>query len=133
MAKPGQGRAGPTQRQLRVGETVRRALADILMRGEHHEPALEGFSITVSEVRVSPDLRQGTVYVMPLGGRGSEQAIEALATARGRLRQLVGRSLATKTTPALTFVLDPSFDRMDETRAMLAQDVVRRDLTPPED
>ncbi|MEO1456090.1 MAG: 30S ribosome-binding factor RbfA [Pseudomonadota bacterium] len=121
---------GPSQRQLRVGETVRRALADILMRGEHHEPALEGLSVTVAEVRCSPDLRQATAYVMPLGGRDTERAIEALTEARGRLRLLVGRALTMKYTPELRFVLDESFDRMDETRRILNQDTVRRDLDP---
>ncbi|MEM6487409.1 MAG: 30S ribosome-binding factor RbfA [Pseudomonadota bacterium] len=125
-AVPG-GRA-QSQRQLRVGETVRRALADILTRGEHHDPALEGVSVTVSEVRCSPDLRHATVYVMPLGGRDVGQTLEALAGARGRLRLLVGRALTTKRTPDLRFVADGSFDRMDETRAMLAQPAVQRDL-----
>lgn len=122
------GPGGQSQRQLRVGETVRRTLSDILMRGDHHEPALEGISLTVSEVRCSPDLRHATVYVMPLGGRGEAAALEALAGARGRLRQLVGNRMTTKRTPDLEFRLDPSFDRMDETRAMLAQPAVRRDL-----
>ncbi|MEL6196851.1 MAG: 30S ribosome-binding factor RbfA [Pseudomonadota bacterium] len=119
---------GQSQRQLRVGESVRRALAAIIARGEHHEPALEGRSITVSEVRVSPDLRQATVFVMPLGGADTEETIAALTTARGRLRQLVGKAMTTKNTPDLRFVLDESFDRMDETRTMLAQDSVKRDL-----
>lgn len=119
---------GPSQRQLRVGETVRRRLSEILMRGDHHEPALEGFSLTVTEVRPSPDLRQATVYVMPLGGRGAEAAAEALTAARGRLRSLVGRDLALRHVPELRFVVDPAFDRMDETRRLLDQDAVRRDL-----
>jgi ribosome-binding factor A len=120
--------AGPTQRQRRVGEAVRRALSDILMRGEAHEPDLEGLSLTVTEVRPSPDLRQATVYVMPLGGREPERALEALTKARGRLRGLVGRRIETRQTPELRFVLDASFDRMDETRALLSQERVRRDL-----
>ncbi|MEO1316759.1 MAG: 30S ribosome-binding factor RbfA [Pseudomonadota bacterium] len=119
---------GPSQRQLRAGELVRRALSDILLRGEHHEPALEGHSITVSEARLSPDLRQATVYVMPLGGRGEEAAHEALTGARGRLRKLIGSRLEMKQTPELHFTLDTSFDRMDETRRLLNQDAVRRDL-----
>ncbi|MEM6943389.1 MAG: 30S ribosome-binding factor RbfA [Pseudomonadota bacterium] len=120
---------GPSQRQLRAGETVRRALSEILLRGEHHEPALEGTSITVSEVRLSPDLRQATVFVMPLGGKDVEAAVEALTGARGRLRKLVGGRLEMKQTPELHFVLDASFDRMDETRRLLSQDEVRRDLS----
>ncbi|MEM7497904.1 MAG: 30S ribosome-binding factor RbfA [Pseudomonadota bacterium] len=129
MAKNAASQKGmPSQRQLRAGELVRRALSDILMRGEHHEPALEGHSITVSEARLSPDLRQATVYVMPLGGRGVEEALEALIAARGRLRKLVGGRLEMKQTPELHFVLDTSFDRMDETRRLLDQESVRRDL-----
>ena len=128
MSRHGTSRNEPSQRQLRAGETVRRALSDILMRGEHHDPDLEGLSITVAEVRVSPDMRQATVYVMPLGGRDAEAAVEALTRARGELRRLVGRQLTMKYTPDLRFVLDTQFDRMDETRAMLSQEAVRRDL-----
>ncbi|MEL6335644.1 MAG: 30S ribosome-binding factor RbfA [Pseudomonadota bacterium] len=128
VRRRGDNDAGQSQRQLRVGETVRRALSEILMRGEHHEPALEGVSITVTEVRVSPDLRQATVYVMPLGGKGEAAALEALGAARGRLRQRVAQRMTTKNTPDLEFRRDPSFDRMDETRALLSQEEVRRDL-----
>jgi ribosome-binding factor A len=128
MSRHGKSHNEPSQRQLRAGETVRRALSDILMRGEHHDPDLEGLSITVAEVRVSPDMRQATVYVMPLGGRDAEAAVEALTRARGELRRLVGRQLTMKYTPDLRFVLDTQFDRMDETRAMLSQEAVRRDL-----
>jgi ribosome-binding factor A len=98
------------------------------MRGEAHEPDLEGLSLTVTEVRPSPDLRQATVYVMPLAGREPERALDALTRARGRLRGLVGRRIETRSTPELRFVLDESFDRFDETRALLDQDRVRRDL-----
>lgn len=120
--------AGPSQRQLRVGETVRRALSDILMRGEHHRPDLEGVSITVAEVRVSPDMRQATAYVMPLGGREQDRVLAALRDARGELRRLVGRQLTMKHTPELGFELDTSFDKMDETRELLNREAVRRDL-----
>jgi ribosome-binding factor A len=70
--------SGPTQRQLRVGETIRRALADILIRGDHHEPDLEGVPITVGEVRCTSDLRIATVFVMPLGGRDAERVMAGL-------------------------------------------------------
>lgn len=119
---------GPSQRQLRVGETVRRSLSEILARGEHHEPDLENVPVTVSEVRISPDMRQATAYVMPLGGRDAEKVLAALTRARGELRRLVGRQLTMKYTPELRFELDPTFDRMDETRRMLSDDRVRRDL-----
>lgn len=119
---------GPSQRQLRVGEVVRRALSEILTRGEHHSADLMGVSITVSEVRPSPDLRVATVYVLPLGGRDAEAVLAALEKDRGELRHLVARRVRLKYAPELRFVIDESFDRMDETRRMLAEDRVRRDL-----
>jgi ribosome-binding factor A len=118
---------GPTQRQLRVGETIRRALAEILTRGEHHEPDLEGVPITVGEVRCSPDLKVATAYVMPLGGRDAERVLEALERAKGELRRQVTRAVNLKFSPELRFRLDETFDRMDDTRRMLSQDRVRRD------
>jgi len=120
--------SGPTQRQLRVGETIRRALADILIRGDHHEPDLDGVPITVGEVRCSPDLRVATVYVMPLGGRDTERVLAALDRARFELRHQVTRSVNLKFSPELRFKLDETFDRMDETRRILGDERVRRDL-----
>ncbi|WP_285669503.1 30S ribosome-binding factor RbfA [Paralimibaculum aggregatum] len=122
------GARGPSQRQLRVGETIRRALAEVLMRGEAHGLGMAAASITVTEVRPSPDLRQATVYVMPLGGRDPEGAIAALMEARGEIRRSVDRRLSLKYSPDLKFVIDDTFDRYDETRAMLNRDTVRRDL-----
>ncbi|MEM6548754.1 MAG: 30S ribosome-binding factor RbfA [Pseudomonadota bacterium] len=120
---------GPSQRQLRVGETIRRALSGILMRGEHHEPDLEGVSITVGEVRCSPDLRVATVYVLPLGGRDAAQVLEVLNRIRGPLRKAVSRAVTLKFAPELRFALDDTFDRMDETRRMLDDAAVKRDLS----
>jgi ribosome-binding factor A len=120
--------SGPSQRQLRVGETIRRALAQILLRGEHHEADLEGVPITVGEVRCSPDLKVATVYVMPLGGRDAEKVLAALNHARGKLRRQVTRAVNLKFSPELRFRLDETFDRMDDTRRMLSEDRVRRDL-----
>ena len=119
---------GPSQRQLRVGETIRRALADVLMRGEHHEPDLEGVPITVGEVRCSPDLKHATAYVMPLGGRDANKVLAALGRARNELRRQVTKIVNLKFSPELHFRLDETFDRMDETRRMLGEDRVRRDL-----
>jgi len=121
--------SGPSQRQLRVGETIRRALADILLRGEHHELDLDGVPITVGEVRCSPDLKVATVFVMPLGGRDAEKVLAALTHARGELRHHVARAVRLRFAPELRFRLDETFDRMDDTRRMLAEDRVRRDLT----
>lgn len=122
------GLGAQSQRQQRVGETLRRALSDILMRGEAHDPDLARHSITVTEVRASPDLRQATVYVLPLGGRDEEAALEALRRNRGALRKLVSRAVTLKYAPDLQFRRDDSFDRMDETRRLLDQETVRRDL-----
>lgn len=118
----------PSQRQLRVGETIRRALADILTRGDHHQTELEGVSITVGEVRCSPDLRVATVFVMPLGGRDVDRVLAALDRAKGELRRQVTRLVNLKFSPELRFKLDETFDRMDETRRMLNDDRVRRDI-----
>ncbi len=119
---------GPSQRQLRVGETIRRALADILMRGVLHEPDLDGVAVTVGEVRCSPDLKLATAFVLPLGGRDAERVLAALDRARGELRRQVTRAVRLKFSPELRFKLDETFDRMDDTRRMLGEGRVRRDL-----
>ncbi len=120
--------SGPSQRQLRVGEQIRRSLARILMQDELHDPDISRMSITVSEVRVSPDLRIATVYVLPLGGGHKREAIEALAKRQGRLRAMIGKLIKLRHTPELRFRADDSFDRMEETRRLLAQEAVRRDV-----
>jgi ribosome-binding factor A len=107
--------AGPSQRQLRVGETIRRALSDVLARGDVHDPELNRLSITVGEVRTSSDLKIATAYVLPLGGQGQEDVLKL------------------KFSPDLRFQLDQTFDQMDETRRMLSQDVVRRDAQAPDE
>ncbi|MEL6479289.1 MAG: 30S ribosome-binding factor RbfA [Pseudomonadota bacterium] len=127
MSKPASG-PGPSQRQLRVGEVIRRALSEILMRGELHEPELDGVSITVSEVRCSPDLRQATAFVMPLGGANADQVLTALNRTRREMRRLVNRQVTLKFSAEIHFVLDESYDRMDATRAMFARPEVARDL-----
>ncbi len=119
---------GPSQRQLRVGETIRRALADVLMRGDLHEPDLDGVTITVGEVRCSPDLKVATAFVLPLGGRDAERVLAALERAKGELRRQVTRALSLKFSPELRFRLDETFDRIDDTNRMLGQTRVRRDL-----
>ncbi|WP_027262786.1 30S ribosome-binding factor RbfA [Sedimentitalea nanhaiensis] len=119
---------GPSQRQLRVGELIRRSLSEVLMRGDVHDPDLNRLSITVGEVRTSPDLRVATAYVLPLGGQGQEDVLKLLARNKGELRRMVSKKLALKFAPDLRFQLDETFDRMDDTRRMLDQDAVRRDL-----
>ncbi|MBV1895970.1 MAG: 30S ribosome-binding factor RbfA, partial [Rhodobacteraceae bacterium] len=103
-------------------------LSDVLARGDVHDPDLNRLSITVGEVRTSPDLKIATAYVLPLGGRGQEDVLKLLARNKGELRRAISKKLALKYAPDLRFQLDETFDRMDDTRRILAQDAVRRDL-----
>ncbi|PIE06842.1 MAG: ribosome-binding factor A [Rhodobacterales bacterium] len=119
---------GASQRQLRVGELIRRTISEMLMHGDVHDPDLTRLSITISEVRVTSDMRIATVYVMPLGGEHREEAIAALARNKGALRHRVGKATALKHTPDLRFMIDETFDRMDETRRLLAEPQVRADI-----
>lgn len=98
------------------------------MRGDVHDPDLNRMSITVSEVRTSPDLRIATVYVCPLGGEGQEDVIALMARNKGELRRAVSKQLTLKFAPDLRFRIDETFDRMDETRRLFSQESVRRDL-----
>jgi ribosome-binding factor A len=120
--------SGPSQRQLRVAEVIRRALADVLARGDVHDPELSHVSITVSEVRCSPDLRHATVFVLPLGGVNTENVLAALNRNRVELRRQVTAMIDLKFSPQLAFQPDRSFDQMDRTRALLETPAVRRDL-----
>src|SRR6056297_879676 len=120
--------SGPSQRQLRVGELIRRTLSDVLARGDVHDPDLNRMSITVGEVRTSPDLKIATVYVMPLGGGQRREAIDALKRNRGELRRAIMKDMTLKYAPDLRFVIDAPFDQMDDTRRIFAQDAVRRDI-----
>ena len=126
-----QSGAGPSQRQLRVGELIRRRLSDVLSHGDVHDPELNRMSITVGEVRVSPDLKVATAYVLPLGGDHAAEALEALNRNRSELRRSVVRGLTLKYAPQLRFVLDDTFDRMDATRRMFAEERVQRDIAAP--
>lgn len=120
--------SGPSQRQLRVGELIRRTLSDVLMRADVHDPDLNRHSITVSEVRASPDLKVATAYVMPLGGHDAADALAALRRNAPELRHLVARAMTLKYAPQLRFQLDETFDRMDDTRRIFADERVRRDV-----
>lgn len=119
---------GPSQRQLRVGEQIRRTLSDILLRGDVHDPELNRHSITVGEVRSSNDLKVATAYVLPLGGQDAEDALSALRRNTRELRHLVAKSMTLKYAPELRFVLDETFDRMDDTRRLFEDEQVRRDV-----
>ncbi len=124
---------GPSQRQLRVAELIRRALSDVLARGDIHDPDLAHVSITVGEVRTSPDLRNATVFVLPLGGANTEAVLKALDRNRGELRRAVTKAVKLKFSPELKFLMDRSFDQMDETRRLLGRAEVRRDLENDEE
>ena len=128
-----QSGSGPSQRQLRVGELIRRTLSDVLARGDVHDPELNRHSITVGEVRTAPDLKVATAYVLPLGGHGADEALEALRRNARELRHLVARGMTLKYAPSLRFVLDETFDRMDDTRRILSDERVRRDVERADD
>lgn len=117
-----------SQRQLRVGELIRHALADLLARGELREPAIEGVVVTIPEVRMTPDLKLATVFVMPLGGKGTEALIEALERNRRFLRGALARRIDLKYTPDLRFRIDRSFAEGERIDRLLQSPAVRRDL-----
>jgi len=127
-----QGKDGPSQRQLRVGELIRRTMSEVLQRGEVHDPDLQRMSITVGEVRMTPDLSIATCFVLPLGGKDAEAAIDALARNKGELRHLITKGMKIRHAPDLRFRIDDMYDRMDHTRAMFAEDRVARDVAAPD-
>ena len=119
----------PSQRQLRVGEQVRHALADILQRGEVHDPVIEGHIITVPEVRMSPDLKLATAYVMPLAGRDEEPVIKTLNRLAKAFRGALARRLREmRSMPEVRFRLDDRFDAASHIDALLNDPRVKRDL-----
>ena len=101
---------GPSQRQLRVGEEVRHGLSEIFMRGELGDPRIEEASITVSEVKISPDLRNATAYIMPLNGEKKQMVLEILANSNGIIRTLISKKIHLKFSPRIHFKLDHSFE-----------------------
>src|SRR5215831_15587539 len=125
--------SGGSQRQLRVGEQVRHAMADILAQGSVHDADLEGHIITVPEVRMSPDLKLATIYVMPLGGRDTEIVIAALERNRKYLRGEVARRVNLKFAPDIRFRIDDRFDEAERIEKLLRTPAVRRDLAPDSD
>lgn len=125
--------AGPTQRQLRAGELVRHALVEILREEEIADPALEGVSVTVTEVRVSPDLRHAVCFVEPLGGVHAGEVVDGLNRHAKFLRGRLGRSIEMKFTPDLKFVHDERFEEAARMNRLFDDPKVRRDLAPDED
>ena len=128
MAKRFSQNKGPSQRQLRAGELIRHALVEILQRENLREPELQNISITVSEVRVSPDLKQATAFAAPLGGGHQQEVIDALNKVAPYLRGLLGKKIAMKFTPALKFQSDDTFAEAQKIDALLARPDVARDL-----
>jgi ribosome-binding factor A len=124
---------GPSQRALRAGELVRHAVAEILSRGEVHDPVLEGHMVTVPEVRMSPDLRQATIYVMPLGGRDAKEVLAALDRNRKFLRGEIARRVNLKFAPDIRFRIDERFDEAERIEKLLRTPAVRRDLDRSDD
>jgi ribosome-binding factor A len=120
--------AGGSQRQLRVGELVRHAVAELLTRGDVHDPVIEGHLITVPEVRMSPDLRLATVYVMPLAGRDAEAVIAALERNKKFMRGEVARAVNLKFAPDLRFHIDDRFAEAERIDRLLRSPEVARDL-----
>ena len=113
--------SGPSQRQLRVGEELRHALSQTLQRGHFHDPVLfeAASSLTVTEVRISPDLKNATAYVMVLGGNGMDQIIPALNEAAGHFQREVAHQMKMRFTPRLRFVIDESFDEAAKIESLL--------------
>ena len=136
MAKPNRkGGTGPSQRQLRVSELIRHALAEMIQRGDIHDEVLASHIVTIPEVRLSPDLKLATVYVMPLGGVDEKPVIAALEKHKGYLRSEIAHRVNMKYAPDLRFRRDETFDEAERINTLLRSDVVKRDLTrrPGED
>jgi ribosome-binding factor A len=121
---------GPSQRQLRVGEMLRHALAQILLRGEIRDPDLEGVSVTVTQVKPSGDMRHATVFVEPLGGKNAKEIVSALNRNKAYLRGEMGHMIELKFTPELRFMEDESFTEAQKIETLLKSDRVQRDLKP---
>ena len=131
MAKRFEQTAGPSQRQQRVAELVRHALAEVLSRGDIQDDVLTRNVITIPEVRMSPDLKLATAYVMPLGGRDEDAVLKALDKNKKVLRQEVARRVTLKFAPDLRFLRDESFDEAARIVALLRSARVARDTAKP--
>jgi ribosome-binding factor A len=119
---------GPSQRQLRVGELIRHALAGMLLRGEIHDDVLASHSVTVPEVRMSPDLRLASIYVMPLGGKDLQPVLAALERNKRYIRGEIAHAVNLKFAPDIRFLPDETFDEAQRIDSLLASEKVRRDL-----
>ena len=124
----GNPKRGPSQRQLRVGEALRKALSEVFLRGEITDPDLASAMVTVSEVRASPDLKNATVYVLPLGGTNQEKVIAALKRHKKFVRGEVSRRVSLRHMPELVFELDATFDQSSHMDALLRSPKVAQDI-----
>ncbi len=123
----------PGQRQLRVGEEIRHALSEVFMRGELHVPELDSASVTVSEVRISPDLKNATAYVMPLAGHNTEEVLDVLQEHAPVISRLVGGKIHLKFTPRLRFRLDDTFETASRIHSLLQNPKVQQDVASKDD
>jgi ribosome-binding factor A len=125
--------AGGSQRQLRVGELIRHELAAMLSRGDVHDPVIEAHMITVPEVRMSPDLRLATIYIVPLRGRDEKDVLEALDRNKRYLRGEIARRVNLKFAPEIRFRIDERFDEAERIEKLLRTPDVQRDLAGKKD
>jgi ribosome-binding factor A len=125
--------AEPSQRMLRVGELIRHAAAQLLARGEINDPVLEKHVVTVSRVKMSPDLKLATIYVMPLGGADEPEVLAALERHKKFLRGELSHQVNLKFAPEVRFRIDDTFDNASRIDALLNSERVRRDLSPHTD
>jgi ribosome-binding factor A len=123
----------PSQRRLRVGEEIRHILAEVIGRGELRDPALHDKPVTVTEVRISPDLKNATAYIVPLGGERSPEVMEALKRCAGFLRSVLAHRLQLRYAPQLSFELDRTFDEAQHINELLHRPDVQRDLHTDDD
>jgi ribosome-binding factor A len=128
-----QAAPGPSQRQLRAGELVRHALAEVLARSEVHDPVIQGHLITIPEVRMSADLRLATIYVMPLAGRDQAEVLAALNRNKRYLRGEIARRVNLKFAPDIRFLIDETFEEAERIGKLLRSPQVQRDLGRRED
>ncbi len=126
--RPRPANLGPSQRQLRVGELLRHALSDVLIRGDIRDPDLVGVSVTITQVKPSGDMRYATVFCEPLGGKNADKIIAALNRNKAYLRGQMGHMIAIKFTPELRFVEDKSFAEAQKIETILKSPLVQRDL-----
>lgn len=123
----------PSQRQLRVGEELRNVLAQLFAHGETHVPILDSSSITVSEVRISPDLKNATAYVMPLAAKNKEAVMDALYDNAGRIRTLIGKNVVLRVVPRINYKLDVSYETANRINELLNSERVRADVAKAAD